>query len=160
MHSSQKPNKRSKYMPKNYTIYRLICLKCHNFYIGSTIRPIHIRIKEHLNTRASSFHNAKILIHIYQPLRSGRIWHKVNFFKRSIYIYICIYMYIYIYICIYIYMYIYMYVYIYLYAYIYICVYIYIYIYIYISIFISNLTSHEKIVDIKKNSYIKVKQTI
>ena len=22
-------------------------------------------------------------IHIYQPLRSGRIWHKVNFFKRS-----------------------------------------------------------------------------
>ena len=23
-------------------------------------------------------------IHIYQPLRSGRIWHKVNFFKRSL----------------------------------------------------------------------------
>ena len=21
---------------------------------------------------------------IYQPLRSGRIWHKVNFFKRSL----------------------------------------------------------------------------
>ena len=41
---------------KTYTIYRLICLKCHNFYIGSTIRPLHIRIREHLNTRASSFH--------------------------------------------------------------------------------------------------------
>ena len=39
-----------------YTIYRLICLKCHNFYIGSTIRPLHIRIKEHLNIRTSSFH--------------------------------------------------------------------------------------------------------
>ena len=25
-----------------------------------------------------------IYIHIYQPLRSGRIWHKVNFFKRSL----------------------------------------------------------------------------
>ena len=22
--------------------------------------------------------------HIYQPLRSGRIWHKVKFFKRSL----------------------------------------------------------------------------
>ena len=41
---------------KTYTIYPLICLKCHNFYIGSTIRPLHIRIKEHLKTRASSFH--------------------------------------------------------------------------------------------------------
>ena len=48
-------------MPKNKKTktnlhYRLICLKCHNFYIGSTIRQLHIRIKEHLNTRASSFH--------------------------------------------------------------------------------------------------------
>ena len=56
MNSSQQPNKRSKYMPKTHTIYCLICLKCHNFYIGSTIRPHHIRIKEHLNTCASSFH--------------------------------------------------------------------------------------------------------
>ena len=41
---------------KTYTIYRLICLKCHNCYVGSTVRPLHIRIKEHLNTRASSSH--------------------------------------------------------------------------------------------------------
>ena len=41
---------------KTYTIYCLICLKCHNFYIESTIRPLHIRIKEHLNTHASSFY--------------------------------------------------------------------------------------------------------
>ena len=54
MHSTQLPNKRSKYVPKNLH-YRLICLKFHNFYIGSTIRALHIRIKEHLNTRASSF---------------------------------------------------------------------------------------------------------
>ena len=43
-------------MPKTYTIYCLIYLKLHNFYIGSTIRPLHIRIKEHLNTCASPFH--------------------------------------------------------------------------------------------------------
>ena len=30
--------------------------KYYNFYKGSTIRHLHIRIKEHLNTRASSFH--------------------------------------------------------------------------------------------------------
>ena len=41
---------------KTYTIYHLICLKCHNFYIGSSIRLLHIRIKEHLNTRTSSVH--------------------------------------------------------------------------------------------------------
>ena len=36
-------------------LYHLICLKCHTFYIWSTIRPLHIRIKEHLNLRISSF---------------------------------------------------------------------------------------------------------
>ena len=55
MHSSQLTNKRSKHMPKNLH-YHLICLKCHNFYIGSKIRPLYIRIKEHLNTSATSFH--------------------------------------------------------------------------------------------------------
>ena len=53
MHSSPLPNQGFK---KTYTIYRLICLKCHNFYIGSTIRPLYIRIKENLNTHVSSFH--------------------------------------------------------------------------------------------------------
>ena len=43
------PIKNPKICQKNYTIYRLICLKCHNFYIGSTIRPRHIRIKENFN---------------------------------------------------------------------------------------------------------------
>ena len=42
-------------MPKNLH-YHLIGLKFHNFYIGSKIRPLHIRIKEHLNTLVSSFH--------------------------------------------------------------------------------------------------------
>ena len=42
-------------MPKKLH-YRLICLKCHNFYIGSTIRPLYIRTNEHLNTCTSSFH--------------------------------------------------------------------------------------------------------
>ena len=44
---------------KTFTIYRLICLKCNNFYIGSTIKLDHIRIKEQLNIRASSFHRQK-----------------------------------------------------------------------------------------------------
>ena len=41
---------------KVYTIYRLIYLKFHNFYKESIIRPLHIRIKKHLNTYASLFH--------------------------------------------------------------------------------------------------------
>ena len=56
MHSNQLPNKKSKYMPNTYTTYRLICLQCHIFYTRSRIRPLHIRIKEHHNTRASSFY--------------------------------------------------------------------------------------------------------
>ena len=57
MYTSQLPHKRFKHMPKTYTIYRLIRLKCHDFHIGSTIRPpTHIRIEERLNTRATSFH--------------------------------------------------------------------------------------------------------
>ena len=47
-------------MSKTYAYYRLIYFKCHNSYIGSTIRPLHIRIKEHLNTRASSFYKKLI----------------------------------------------------------------------------------------------------
>ena len=43
-------------MSKTYTIYRLISLKYHNFYIGNKIRSLHIRIKERLSTCASSFH--------------------------------------------------------------------------------------------------------
>ena len=42
-------------MPKNFH-YRLIRLKDHNFYIRNTIRPLHIRIKEHPNTHAFLFH--------------------------------------------------------------------------------------------------------
>ena len=50
--------------------YRLICLKRHNFYLGSTIRRLHIRIKEHLNTRASSFHN-----HLIKCQNNCKIFH-------------------------------------------------------------------------------------
>ena len=45
------PIRNSNICQKTYTIYHSICSKCHNFYIGSTIR-----IKEHLNTHASSFY--------------------------------------------------------------------------------------------------------
>ena len=78
---------------KIYTIYHLICLKCHNLYIGSTIRLHHIRIKERLNTCASSFYKHlikcknndnnvtlhKYLSHneslFYVHVTSGAIWH-------------------------------------------------------------------------------------
>ena len=40
-----KLNDKSCKCQKNYNIYRLICLKCHTFYIGSTIRPLHIELK-------------------------------------------------------------------------------------------------------------------
>ena len=56
MNISPHSNKQSKYLQKNYTIYRLIHLKCHNIHIGSTIRPLHISVKEHFKTRESSFH--------------------------------------------------------------------------------------------------------
>jgi len=36
-------------------VYRTQCEKCNHFYIGSTTRPLHIRIKEHLHTQASTF---------------------------------------------------------------------------------------------------------
>ena len=41
---------------KYYTIYRLICLNCHSFYIGIIFRPLHVSIKDHLDTRASTFY--------------------------------------------------------------------------------------------------------
>ena len=56
MHSSQLPNKRSKYMQKNLHYLSFNLLKMPSFFIGSTIRPLHIRIKEYLNTCASSSH--------------------------------------------------------------------------------------------------------
>ena len=92
MHSSQFPNKKSKYMPKTFTVHRLIGLKCHNFYIGSTIKPLHIRIKEHLNTRASSFYknlikcknNDNFSIRIEAMIRNvGNLRIKEAFFKLN-----------------------------------------------------------------------------
>ena len=54
---------------KPYTIYHSIFLKCHNFYIGSTFRPLYIRIKGYLNKYASSLHkhliNTKIMMIIF-----------------------------------------------------------------------------------------------
>ena len=46
-------------LPKNFHYLSLNLLKMPYiffFYIGSTIRPLHIRIKEHHSTPASSFH--------------------------------------------------------------------------------------------------------
>ena len=39
-----------------HVVYQIQCCKCNQFYIGSTIRKLHIRIKEHLHTQTSSFH--------------------------------------------------------------------------------------------------------
>ena len=35
-------------------VYKITCIKCHNIYIGSTIRKTHDRPNEHLNTTTSS----------------------------------------------------------------------------------------------------------
>ena len=35
-------------------VYKLKCQQCNNIYIGSTIRDLHLRIKEHYTTRTSS----------------------------------------------------------------------------------------------------------
>ena len=37
-------------------VYRLECVKCSATYIGSTIRPLHIRVREHHNSARSSVH--------------------------------------------------------------------------------------------------------
>ena len=50
------PIRDPKYAKKLTLFIVLTCLKCHNFYIRSAIRPFHIRSKENLNTRTSSFH--------------------------------------------------------------------------------------------------------
>ncbi|XP_052834550.1 uncharacterized protein LOC128251599 [Octopus bimaculoides] len=36
-------------------VFRIQCNKCNKFYVGITTRPLHVRIKKHLNTRASHF---------------------------------------------------------------------------------------------------------
>ena len=56
---------------KTYTIYRLICLKCHNLYIESTIRPATSELKKHLNTRASLFHKHFIIM---SCRKHGYLW--------------------------------------------------------------------------------------
>ena len=54
------PIRDSNICQKTCIIYCLICLKCHKFYIGSAIRQLHIRIKEHPNTCAYLFHKKSI----------------------------------------------------------------------------------------------------
>ena len=43
-----------------YCVYELQCLKCSALYIGSTIRPLHIRIREHYGTPRSSVFSHKL----------------------------------------------------------------------------------------------------
>ena len=44
-----------------HTVYKLTCKKCNQSYIGSTIRPLHVRVLEHMSSASSSVfkHNAK-----------------------------------------------------------------------------------------------------
>ena len=39
---------------KKNCVYKMTCVKCDQFYVGSTKRKLHIRIREHLNTDRSS----------------------------------------------------------------------------------------------------------
>ncbi len=56
---------------ERHVVYQLQCSSCYQTYIGSTIRPLHLRVKEHCTRRESS---------VYQHLRqctSGNISTKV-----------------------------------------------------------------------------------
>ena len=53
-------NDEMKCLKKN-VIYQMKCTKCNNTYIGSTIRPLHQRIREHLQTTTSSVYKHKIM---------------------------------------------------------------------------------------------------
>ena len=39
---------------KRNVVYKIVCRNCQNFYIGSTIRFLHLRIREHMTTKDSS----------------------------------------------------------------------------------------------------------
>ena len=52
-HMSGCPVQDDKLCFQKNVIYKVTCLKCNKFYIGSTIRELHKRIKEHM-TRVSS----------------------------------------------------------------------------------------------------------
>jgi hypothetical protein len=51
---------------RQHVIYEVKCNKCLKFYIGSTIRPLHIRVREHTTQDTSSvFKHLKICQHTY-----------------------------------------------------------------------------------------------
>lgn len=39
---------------RRYVVYKVVCRKCQKFYIGSTIRFLHLRIREHMTAKDSS----------------------------------------------------------------------------------------------------------
>lgn len=55
-----------------HVFYHLQCAKCNKSYIGSTTRPLHQHIKEHINTRISSFH--KHIISCNSTKRNIRVY--------------------------------------------------------------------------------------
>ena len=46
----------SKLCHRRNVVYKVICRRCHHFYIGSTIRHLHLRIHEHLTSKQSAVH--------------------------------------------------------------------------------------------------------
>ena len=48
------PIKNNKLCFQKNVVYKVTCLRCQNFYIGSTIRTLHVRIKEHMTRESSS----------------------------------------------------------------------------------------------------------
>ena len=47
-------NPQKDYCLKDKVVYKISCDKCQKFYIGSTIRKLHVRITEHLKRKESS----------------------------------------------------------------------------------------------------------
>ena len=48
--------KNSKLCHRRNVVYKVVCRACHLFYIGSTIRHLHLRIHEHITSKQSSIH--------------------------------------------------------------------------------------------------------
>ena len=69
-------------------VYEMRCIKCADFYIGSTTRPLHTRIKEHLQSENSSVfkHRSKCAPHFsVKVIARDRNANRLRF-KEAVYI--------------------------------------------------------------------------
>ena len=59
-HLTDCPVKEPKLCNASHCVYRLTCLKCAANYVGSSVRPLHLRIREHYTKSNSSVYAHRI----------------------------------------------------------------------------------------------------